>query len=69
MNEEAASGIFVKMLPTSSIAVMSLWGIPLQQWTYIVAIAVGVCQCIAIVYGIYRKYKTPIKTQEEESKE
>lgn len=30
------SGVIVKTLPTGSIAVASVMGLPLQEWTYVV---------------------------------
>ena len=58
MNEEAAtSGAIAKMLPTGSVAVASVMGLPLQEWTYVVAILVGITQAIYTCYCIYRKWK------------
>lgn len=57
MNEEAGSMAIAKILPTGSIAVASVMGLPLQEWTYVVAILVGVTQVIYTVYSTYRKWK------------
>ena len=57
MKEEAASGVLMKMLPTGSVAVASVLGIPIQEWTYIVAILVGITQVIHTSYCTYRKWK------------
>ena len=57
MSKEVASGAIVKMLPTGSIAVASVMGLPLQEWTYVVAILVGITQVIYTCYCIYRKWK------------
>ena len=57
MNKEVANGVIAKMLPTGSIAVASVMGLPLQEWTYIVAILVGITQVVHTVYCIYRKRK------------
>ena len=51
------SGVIVKMLPTGSVTVASVMGLPLQEWTYIVAILVGIAQVIHTGYCIYRKWK------------
>ena len=57
MSEEAASIMIAKMLPTGSIAVASVMGLPLQEWTYIVAILVGITQVVYTGYCTYRKWK------------
>ena len=58
MNEEVAvSGVIARMLPTGSVAVASVMGLPLQEWTYVIAILVGITQLIYTVYCIYRKWK------------
>lgn len=57
MSEEAASMMIAKMLPTGSIAVASVMGLPLQEWTYIVAILVGITQVVYTGYCTYRKWK------------
>ena len=54
---EAASGVIAKTLPTGSIAVASVMGLPLQEWTYVVAILVGIAQVIHTGYCTYRKWK------------
>ena len=64
MSKEVANGVIAKMLPTGSIAVASVMGLPLQDWTYVVAILVGITQVIYTCYCIYRKWKdTPNVTQ------
>lgn len=57
MNKEVANGVIAKMLPTGSVAVASVVGLPLQDWTYVVAIFVGITQVIHTCYCIYRKWK------------
>lgn len=58
MKEEmATSGVLIKMLPTGSVAVASVLGLPIQEWTYIVAILVGITQVIHTSYCTYRKWK------------
>ena len=57
MSKEVASGVIAKILPTGSIAVASVMGLPLQEWTYVVAILVGITQVIYTCYCIYRKWK------------
>ena len=57
MSKEVANGVIAKMLPTGSIAVASVMGLPLQDWTYVVAILVGITQVIYTCYCIYRKWK------------
>ena len=57
MNEEAASVSIAKMLPTGSIAVASVMGLPLQEWTYVIAILVGITQIVYTGYCAYRKWK------------
>ena len=57
MNKEVASGAIAKMLPTGSVAVASVMGLPLQEWTYVVTILVGITQVIYTCYCIYRKWK------------
>ena len=66
MSKEVASGVVVKMLPTGSIAVASVVGLPLQDWTYVVAILVGITQVIHTCYCIYRKWKTRPAQQSNE---
>jgi hypothetical protein len=56
MSEEAVSMVIVKMLPTGSVAVASVMGLPLQEWTYVVAILVGVSQILHTLYNIYTKW-------------
>lgn len=57
MNEEAVSMAIAKMLPTGSIAVASVMGLPLQEWTYVIAILVGITQVVYTGYCTYRKWK------------
>ena len=57
MKEEAVSGVIAKTLPTGSIAVASVMGLPLQEWTYVIAILVGITQVVHTVYSTYRKWK------------
>lgn len=57
MNEEAVSMVIAKMLPTGSIAVASVMGLPLQEWTYVIAILVGITQVVYTGYCTYRKWK------------
>ena len=57
MNEEAISVSIAKMLPVGSVTVASVMGLPLQEWTYVVAILVGITQVIYTCYCIYRKWK------------
>ena len=57
MSEEAVSVAIVKMLPTGSIAVASVMGLPLQEWTYVVAILVGITQVVYTGYCTYRKWR------------
>ena len=58
MKEEmATTGAIIKMLPTGSVAVASVLGLPIQEWTYIVAILVGITQVIYTGYCTYRKWK------------
>ena len=57
MSEEAVSMVIAKMLPTGSIAVASVMGLPLQEWTYIVAILVGITQVVYTGYCTYRKWR------------
>lgn len=57
MNEEAVSMSIAKMLPTGSIAVASVMGLPLQEWTYVIAILVGITQVIYTGYCTYRKWR------------
>ena len=45
-----------KILPTWSIAFASLMGLSLQEWTYVVAILVGVSQILHTLYNIYTKW-------------
>ena len=51
------SGVIAKMLPTGSVAAMSVMGLPLQEWTYVVAILVGITQAIHTSYCTYRKWR------------
>lgn len=57
MKEEAVSGVIAKTLPTGSIAVASVIGLPLQEWTYVIAILVGITQVIYTGYCTYRKWR------------
>ena len=45
-----------KILPTWSVAFASLMGLSLQEWTYVVAILVGVSQILHTLYNIYAKW-------------
>lgn len=56
MKEEAMSGVIAKTLPTGSIAVASVIGLPLQEWTYVIAILVGITQILHTIYNIYTKW-------------
>ena len=56
MKEEAMSGVIAKTLPTGSIAVASVIGLPLQEWTYVIAILVGITQILHTLYNIYTKW-------------
>ena len=42
-----------KILPTWSVAFASLMGLSVQEWTYVVAILVGVSQILHTIYDIY----------------
>ena len=64
-SETASSGLIVKMLPTTGVAVASFFGIPLQEWTYIVAILVGLTQIIYTGYCFYLKWRDKSKVQED----
>ena len=57
MKEEAVSGVIAKTLPTGSIAVASVIGLPLQEWTYVIAILVCITQVVYTGYCTYRKWK------------
>lgn len=57
MKEEAMSGVIAKTLPTGSIAVASVIGLPLQEWTYVIAILVGITQILHTLYNIYTKWE------------
>lgn len=57
MREEAVSGVIAKTLPTGSIAVASVMGLPLQEWTYVIAILVGITQVVYTGYCTYRKWR------------
>ena len=57
MNEEAVSMSIVKMLPVGSVTVASIMGLPLQEWTYVVATLVGITQVIHTSYCTYRKWR------------
>ena len=56
MKEEAMSGVIAKTLPTGSIAVASVIGLPLQELTYVIAILVGITQILHTLYNIYTKW-------------
>lgn len=45
-----------KILPTWSVAFASLMGLSLQEWTYVVAILVGVLQILHTLYNIFAKW-------------
>ena len=66
MNEEVVSMSIVKMLPTGSVAVASVMGLPLQEWTYVVAILVGITQVVYTGYCTYRKWKEKPKQDNDE---
>ena len=57
MNDGVTNGLIAKILPTWSVAFMSLMGLSLQEWTYVVAIMVGIVQMIHTVYCTYKKWK------------
>ena len=70
MSKEVASGVVAKMVPVGGIAVASVMGLPLQDWTYVVAILVGITQVIHTCYCIYRKWKdTPKVAPAQQSNE
>ena len=48
--------MMAKILPTWSVAFASLMGLSLQEWTYVVAILVGVTQILHTFYDIYAKW-------------
>ena len=67
MSKEVASGVIVKMVPIGSVAVASVMGLPLQEWTYVMAILVGITQVIHTCYCIYIKWKdTPAQQRNED---
>ena len=67
MNKEVANGVIVKMVPIGSVAVASVMGLPLQEWTYVMAILVGITQVIHTCYCIYIKWKdTPAQQRNED---
>ena len=47
--------MIAKILPTWSVAFASLMGLSLQEWTYVVAILVGVSQILQTIYNAYTK--------------
>ena len=68
MNREVANGVVAKMLPTGGVAVASVMGLPLQEWTYVVAIFVGITQVVHTCYCISIKLKDkPIQQCNEDS--
>ena len=54
-----------KILPTWSVAFASLMGLSLQEWTYVVAILVGVSQILHTLYSIYTKWAGTQKQEGE----
>ena len=63
--ETDSSGLFIKILPTTGVAVASFFGIPLQEWTYVVAILVGLTQTLYTGYCFYLKWRDKSKVQED----
>ena len=58
-NQHTTNGVTIdmaKILPTWSVAFASLMGLSLQEWTYVVAILVGVSQVLHTLYSIYAKW-------------
>ena len=54
-----------KIIPTWSVAFASLMGLSLQEWTYVVAILVGVSQILHTLYNIYAKWASTKKQDGE----
>lgn len=62
-NEASMSDVVIKMIPTGSVSVATLYGIPLQDWTYVVAILVGVVQ---VAYTLFCFYKRVVDKNKQE---
>ena len=56
MNEAIGSAV-LKSTPTGAVAIASLWGFALADWTMIIAITVGVCQIIYTVVATVVKWR------------
>lgn len=56
MNEAIGSAV-LKSTPVGSVALASLWGIALSDWTMIIAILVGVVQIIYTVTATVIKWR------------
>lgn len=61
MINETIGGAILKSAPTGAVAAASILGLPLNEWTMIIAIAVGVLQIIHSVMSIYTKWRNRSK--------
>lgn len=57
MINEAIGSTVVKSAPVGSVALATLWGIALSDWTLIIAILVGVCQIVYTLMATWVKWK------------
>lgn len=57
MFNEAIGSTVVKSAPVGSVALATMWGITLSDWTMIIAILVGVAQIIYTLMAMWVKWK------------
>ena len=66
MINETIGGAVLKSAPTGAVAAASLLGLPLNEWTMIIAIAVGIMQVIHTGISVYLKWNNRSKKWTEE---
>lgn len=57
MINNAIGSTVVKSAPVGSVALATMWGITLSDWTLIIAIIVGVCQILYTIMATWVKWK------------
>ncbi len=57
MINEAIGSTVLKSAPVGSVALATMWGIALSDWTMIIAITVGVCQIIYTLVATWVKWR------------
>lgn len=65
MINEAVGSAVLKTTPVGGVAVASLWGFALADWTLILACVVALVQIISALVGIWLKVRNRDKYNEE----